>query len=109
MAQLEAGGSAPGCTASEARAQFDSLRAGRPVSNHLICGAGATFWRQWMRHSQKADSIAAALEDSLFVQQGLADQNYPESTLEQNLTAWRRIAQAGNASVQTYEDVTPPS
>jgi alpha-beta hydrolase superfamily lysophospholipase len=105
VAQLEASAAPTGCTASEARAQFDSLRAGRSVSNGLICGAGTTFWHQWIRHSQKADSVAAALEPPLFVQQGRADQNYPDSTLERNLTAWRRIARSGHATVETYEGV----
>ena len=105
VAQMEAGGASGSCTVDRARAQFDSLRAGQPVSDGLICGAGTTFWRQWIRHSQKADSVAAALGPPILAQQGRADQNYPGNSLQQNLDAWHRIAQNGDATVKTYEGV----
>jgi acetyl esterase/lipase len=93
------------CTAERARAQFDSLRSGRGVSDGVICGAGTTFWRQWIRHSQKADSVAAALDPPLFVQQGRADQLFPGETLKRTLSAWGRVADAGDATVRTYPGV----
>lgn len=105
VAQLDAGGGGPNCTADQARAQFDSLRAGRPPSDGLICGAGATFWRQWMRHSQKMDSVVAALESPVLAQQGRADQNYPGETLQQTVEAWRRIERADEATVEVYDNV----
>jgi dienelactone hydrolase len=105
VAQLEANGGGPNCTTDQARAQFDSLRAGRSVSDGLICGAGTTFWRQWMRHSQKVDSVVAALEPPLLAQQGRADRNYPAETLQRNIDAWRRVAQADAATVEVYDDV----
>jgi dienelactone hydrolase len=105
VAQLAANGGGPNCTADGARAQFDSLRAGQPVSDELICGAGTTFWRQWIRHSQKVDSVAAALAPPLLAQQGRADQNYPAETLQQNVDAWRRIERADDATVEVYDDV----
>jgi len=105
VAQLEADGGSPNCTADGARAQFDSLRAGRSVSDGLICGAGTTFWRQWIRHSQKADSVAAALEPPLLAQQGRADQNYPAETLQRNVDAWGDIARAGDATVDVYDEL----
>ncbi|GEM_PF-4839767 len=105
VAQLEAGGGSGNCMADRARAQFDSLRAGQPVSDGLICGAGTMFWRQWIRHSQGMDSVAAAVGPPLRVQQGRADQNYPGTTLRQNLGVWHRIAQNGDATVKAYEGV----
>ena len=105
VAQLDAGGGGPNCTVDQARAQFDSLRAGRSVADGLICGAGTTFWRQWIRHTQRLDSVAAALDPPLLAQQGRADQNYPGETLQRNLNAWGRIAQNGEAMVKTYEEV----
>lgn len=105
VAQLRANGGGTGCTASRTRAQFDSLRAGQPVSNGLICGAGTTFWRQWIRHTQRLDSVVAAMDPPLLAQQGRADQNYPGETLQRNLDAWRRIARAEEATVEAYEGV----
>lgn len=105
VAQLDAGGGSPNCTADQARAQFDSLRAGRSPSDGLICGAGVTFWRQWMRHSQKMDSVVAAMEPPVLSQQGRADQNYPAGTLQRNIDAWRRIERADDATVEVYSDV----
>jgi len=105
VAQLEARGGSGPCTADGVRAQFDSLRAGQSISEGLICGAGTTFWRQWIRHSQKMDSVAAALEPPLFVQQGRADQKYPGETLQRTIDAWRRIAAADNTTLRTYDGV----
>jgi alpha-beta hydrolase superfamily lysophospholipase len=105
VAQLGAQGGRPGCTADRARAQFDSLRAGQSVSNGLICGAGLAFWRQWIRHSEHIDSVAAALTPPLFAQQGRADPNYPGETLQRSLDGWRRIARTDSARLATYEDV----
>lgn len=105
VAQLEARGGSGTCTADRARAQFDSLRADLSVSDGLICGAGTTFWRQWIRHSQNIDSVAAALEPPLFAQQGRADPKYPGETLRRTIDAWRRLAAADNTTLRTYDGV----
>jgi acetyl esterase/lipase len=103
--QLETYGGGTGCRADQTRAQFDSLRTSKPDPSGLICGVGLTFWRQWIRHSQHIDSVAAALDPPILAQQGRADQNYPNETLERSLNGWRRIARAGDATVNTYDDV----
>jgi hypothetical protein len=105
VAQLEASGGRPGCTAAQARAQFDSLRTDEPDPTGLICGAGVTFWRQWIRHTQRIDSVAAALDPPLFVQQGRADQRYPGETLQHSLDGWRHLTRTDDARIETYSDV----
>jgi hypothetical protein len=105
VAQLDAGGGQPGCTAERARAQFDSLRTAKPPPDGLICGGGLSFWRQWIRHSEHVDSVAAALEPPLFVQQGRADPNYPGETLQRSLNGWRRVARTDRANVTLYDGV----
>lgn len=105
VAQLEAAGTGVGCTAPQARAQFDSLRTDKLEPEGLICGLSPTFWRQWIRHTQKIDSVAAALKAPLFVQQGRADQRYPGSTLQRSLAGWRRIARTDVATVRVYDRV----
>ena len=105
VAQLEDNGGEPGCRPDPVRAQFDSLRTDGTNPTTLICDVGPTFWRQWIRHSQKIDSVAAALDAPLFVQQGRADTRYPGETLERTLNGWRRIADTDDATIKTYDDV----
>ena len=109
VSQLEARPDAPDSVAKAVRAQFDSLRAGPPPADGLIeIGQSVTsvsFWRQWIRHSQHIDSVAAALEPPLYVQQGRSDDTFPGATLQRTLNGWRRIAQTDDATVTTYDDV----
>jgi hypothetical protein len=67
--------------------------------------SGVSFWCQWIRHSQQADSVAAALAPPLFVQQGRADAHYPGETLSRTIAAWRRIADRDNTTLRTYNGV----
>jgi pimeloyl-ACP methyl ester carboxylesterase len=109
VAQLRASPSTPNAVAEAARAQFDSLRAGTPPPDSLIevggSRAGVTFFRQWIRHSEHLDSVAAALNAPILAQQGRADRRYPIETLQRTLTGWRHVAQADDATLRTYEDV----
>ena len=110
VAQLRANPQISDSLAQAVRAQFDSLRTGPPPPDDRIeIGTGITgvpFWRQWIRHSQQADSVAAALAPPLFVQQGRADAHYPDETLSRNIAAWRRIADRDNTTLRTYDGVT---
>jgi acetyl esterase/lipase len=110
VAQLRANPQISDSLAQAVRAQFDSLRTGPPPTDgHIEIGpnrTGTRYWRQWIRHSQMADSVAAVLSPPLFVQQGRADANYPDETLSHNINAWRHIANRDNTTLRTYDGVT---
>ncbi len=109
VAQLEAGPNTPDSVAQAVRAQFDSVRAGSPPPDSLIevgaSRAGVAFVRQWIRHTEHLDSVAAALDAPILAQQGRADQRYPGETLERSLDGWRRIARTDDATVNAYNGV----
>lgn len=105
VAQLDKNGGRADCLPNQVRAQFDSLRTEGLTPTNFICGAGPTFWRQWIRHSQKMDSVAAALDAPFFVQQGRSDSRYPGEMLKRSLDGWRRIAQTHDVTIKTYEGV----
>lgn len=110
VAQLRANPQGSDSLAQAVRAQFDSLRTGPPPADGRIeigpSRTGTRYWTQWIRYSQKADSVAAALSPPLFVQQGRADAHYPGDTQSRNIDAWRRIAAADNTTLRTYDDAT---
>jgi hypothetical protein len=109
VAQLEADPGVPDSLVRAAQAQFDSLRAGTPPPDGLVeigrSAASVSFWRQWIRHTEHLDSVAAALDPPIFAQQGRADGRYPGETLARSLAAWRRVAGTDDASVTTYDGV----
>lgn len=109
VAQLEASPNAPDSVAQAARTQFDSLRTDPPPADSLISIGGTqasvAFFRQWIRHTEHLDSVAAALDPPILAQQGRADRRYPGETLERSLDAWRRIAQTDDARIETYDGV----
>lgn len=109
VAQLKSSPATPDSVAQAARATFDSLRANPPPPDSLIAvgenRASVAFFRQWMRHSERIDSVAAVLDAPLLALQGRADQRYPGETLERSLSSWRRITQTDDATLKVYDGV----
>jgi dienelactone hydrolase len=107
LRQLDANSNASDSLVESVRTQFETLRAEGETADGQIQGASDTFWWQWIRHTQKADSLAARHDGDLLALQGRSDTRYPGAALDRNLSAWRRIARAdgSDAQVRVYDDV----
>jgi uncharacterized protein len=107
LAQLRASPDVPPEVITETEQAFRQLRAGTLPSGSNILGAGAAYWREWIRFTERADSIALALGRPMLVVQGLADKNLPDWTLEKNVRLWEAIAsRTPLVELRTYPGVT---
>ncbi|MFN2567159.1 MAG: alpha/beta hydrolase family protein [Gemmatimonadaceae bacterium] len=107
LAQLRASPDVPPSAVAEAEQAFRQLREGTLPAGSNILGAGPAYWREWIRFTERADSIALALGRPMLVVQGLADENFPGSTLEKNVRLWEAIASRSPlVELRTYPGVT---
>ncbi len=87
--------------------KFRLLRAGRLPADEDILGVGPVYWSEWIRYTQKADSVVLALDRPMWVAQGMADEALPGGTLARNVSFWTALAASGRRiEFRTYPGVT---
>lgn len=57
-----------------------------------IWGVGEVYWREWIEYTENANKIVLELNKPTLILQGLADENYPQKTLSQNVSNWENLA-----------------
>ena len=57
-----------------------------------IWGGGEIYWREWIEDTDNVNKILSELNKPTLVLQGLADENYPQKTLQQNVLNWENLA-----------------
>ena len=107
LMQLRANAAISDSVVNQVAHAFGLLRAGTfPEGGHIL-GAGEAYWQEWIRYSEKADSIALALGKPMLVVQGLADENFPGAALTANVEHWRSTAEhSALVTLRTYPDVS---
>lgn len=99
--------SAPSTEIEQAREVFQAIRDGTSQPHWNIYGAGVQYWKEWINYSENADSFLLAANIPAMILQGLADENYPDSVLNLNLSRWQTIVEKSDRfSIHTFPFAT---
>jgi len=102
VAQLQASPEVSGGTVAEVKRLFAAIEGGTFPSGGLLLGAGASYWKQWIRASRSSATTLARLATPGLLVQCLSDETLPGAALTRNLDVLR-TAVARNRTLQLRE------
>ena len=86
----------------EVKRFFAQIKDGSFPRGGLLLGAGANYWRQWIKYSAGSRATLSRLSMPLLLIQSLDDETLPGGTLGRNVATQRAVASA-NRNAQLHE------
>jgi len=78
----------------EVKRFFAQIKDGSFPRGGLLLGAGANYWRQWIKYSADSPATLARLRVPLLLVQCMSDETLPGETLARNVVALRSVVAA---------------